>query len=424
MIDINLLRNDFETTKKRLETRGGDFSYLSELQELDTQNRNMKFEVGKLKNEKNELSKEIGELKRQKKDASGLLSKVEELNKKINEYDKEITQNSEKIKHLLLITPNVPRETLPIGKDENDNREVKRWGEIPKFSFPIKEHWELGEALDILDFDRAGKLSGSRFVVYKGLGARLERALIAFMMDVHANQHGYKEVIAPYMVKRECMEGTGQLPKFEEDSYKMVDTDLFLVPTSEVSSINLHRNEVLNVEGLPLKYVSFSPCFRKEAGSAGRDTKGIIRQHQFHKVELIKFTKPEESYIELEKMVEDVAKILELLEIPYRIVELCTGDLGFSMAQTYDLEVWLPSQNMYREVSSVSNAEDYQARRANIKFRRTTDSKLEYVHTLNGSGVATPRLFAAILENYQQPDGSIKVPKVLIPYMAGIEYIK
>ena len=249
MIDINLLRNDFETTKKRLETRGGDFSYLSELQELDTQNRNMKFEVGKLKNEKNELSKEIGELKRQKKDASGLLSKVEELNKKINEYDKEITQNSEKIKHLLLITPNVPRETLPIGKDENDNREVKRWGEIPKFSFPIKEHWELGEALDILDFDRAGKLSGSRFVVYKGLGARLERALIAFMMDVHANQHGYKEVIAPYMVKRECMEGTGQLPKFEEDSYKMVDTDLFLVPTSEVSSINLHRNEVLNVEG-------------------------------------------------------------------------------------------------------------------------------------------------------------------------------
>ncbi|HHX94036.1 MAG TPA: serine--tRNA ligase, partial [Tenericutes bacterium] len=285
-------------------------------------------------------------------------------------------------------------------------------------------HWELGEALDILDFDRAGKLSGSRFVVYKGLGARLERALIAFMMDVHANQHGYKEVIAPYMVKRECMEGTGQLPKFEEDSYKMVDTDLFLVPTSEVSSINLHRNEVLNVEGLPLKYVSFSPCFRKEAGSAGRDTKGIIRQHQFHKVELIKFTKPEESYIELEKMVEDVAKILELLEIPYRIVELCTGDLGFSMAQTYDLEVWLPSQNMYREVSSVSNAEDYQARRANIKFRRTTDSKLEYVHTLNGSGVATPRLFAAILENYQQPDGSIKVPKVLIPYMAGIEYIK
>ena len=280
------------------------------------------------------------------------------------------------------------------------------------------------EALDILDFDRAGKLSGSRFVVYKGLGARLERALIAFMMDVHANQHGYKEVIAPYMVKRECMEGTGQLPKFEEDSYKMVDTDLFLVPTSEVSSINLHRNEVLNVEGLPLKYVSFSPCFRKEAGSAGRDTKGIIRQHQFHKVELIKFTKPEESYIELEKMVEDVAKILELLEIPYRIVELCTGDLGFSMAQTYDLEVWLPSQNMYREVSSVSNAEDYQARRANIKFRRTTDSKLEYVHTLNGSGVATPRLFAAILENYQQPDGSIKVPKVLIPYMAGIEYIK
>lgn len=424
MIDINLLRNDFETTKKRLETRGGDFSYLSELQELDTQNRNMKFEVGKLKNEKNELSKEIGELKRQKKDASGLLSKVEELNKKINEYDKEITQNSEKIKHLLLITPNVPRETLPIGKNENDNREVKRWGEIPKFSFPIKEHWELGEALDILDFDRAGKLSGSRFVVYKGLGARLERALIAFMMDVHANQHGYKEVIAPYMVKRECMEGTGQLPKFEEDSYKMVDTDLFLVPTSEVSSINLHRNEVLNVEGLPLKYVSFSPCFRKEAGSAGRDTKGIIRQHQFHKVELIKFTKPEESYIELEKMVEDVAKILELLEIPYRIVELCTGDLGFSMAQTYDLEVWLPSQNMYREVSSVSNAEDYQARRANIKFRRTTDSKLEYVHTLNGSGVATPRLFAAILENYQQPDGSIKVPKVLIPYMAGIEYIK
>ena len=424
MIDIHLLRNDFETTKKRLETRGGDFSYLSELQELDTQNRNMKFEVGKLKNEKNELSKEIGELKRQKKDASGLLSKVEELNKKINEYDKEITQNSEKIKHLLLITPNVPRETLPIGKDENDNREVKRWGEIPKFSFPIKEHWELGEALDILDFDRAGKLSGSRFVVYKGLGARLERALIAFMMDVHANQHGYKEVIAPYMVKRECMEGTGQLPKFEEDSYKMVDTDLFLVPTSEVSSINLHRNEVLNVEGLPLKYVSFSPCFRKEAGSAGRDTKGIIRQHQFHKVELIKFTKPEESYIELEKMVEDVAKILELLEIPYRIVELCTGDLGFSMAQTYDLEVWLPSQNMYREVSSVSNAEDYQARRANIKFRRTTDSKLEYVHTLNGSGVATPRLFAAILENYQQPDGSIKVPKVLIPYMAGIEYIK
>ena len=417
MIDIKLLRDDCEAVIEKLETRNADFSYLREIVQMDEVRRMMITEVEVLKRDRNEKSKLIGQLKRDKKDASEVMKSIGDIGSKIASLDEEITKLEERINYLLLITPNILHESVPIGKDEKGNVLKKKHLEIPQFDFEVKSHYELGEKLDILDFERAAKITGSRFVIYKGLGARLERALIAYMMDLHSKNHGYTEVIPPYIVNRESMVGTGQLPKFEEDAFKLVNSDWFLNPTAEVPTINMYRGEVLEANELPLRYCSYTMAFRSEAGSAGRDTRGLIRTHQFNKVELIKFSKPEESYIELEKMLEDSEAVLKALKIPYRVVSLCSGDMGFAMAKTYDIEVWLPSQNTYREIGSISNAEDYQARRANIRMRRSKDSKLEFVHTLNGSGLAVGRTWVAIVENYQQKDGSIKIPEVLVPYM-------
>lgn len=424
MIDIKLLRDDCEGVIKKLETRNGDFSYLRDLVQMDEARRKMITEVEVLKRERNEKSKLIGQLKREKKDATEIMNSVSEIGVKIADIDEEISKLDEKINYLLLTTPNILHESVPIGKDEKENLLVRTYLDIPKFDFEVKSHYELGEKLGILDFERAAKVTGSRFTIYKGLGARLERALIAFMMDLHSNKHGYTEIIPPYIVNRDSMIGTGQLPKFEEDAFKLVNNpDWFLNPTAEVPTINMHKGEVIDADDLPFKYCSYTMAFRSEAGSAGRDTRGLIRTHQFNKVELIKFSKPEDSYNELEKMLQDSESVLKALKIPYRVVSLCSGDMGFAMAKTYDIEVWLPSQNTFREIGSISNAEDYQARRANIRMRRSKDSKLEFVHTLNGSGLAVGRTWVAIVENYQQKDGSIKIPEVLIPYM-GIEEIK
>lgn len=424
MIDIKLLRDDVEAVIKKLETRNGDFSYLRDVVVMDEDRRQKITEVEVLKKERNDKSKLIGQLKREKKDTTEVLNSVSDIGDKISKLDNEIASLDEKINNALLTTPNILHASVPIGKDEKDNPVVRKFKEVPKYDFEVKTHFELGEKLGLLDFERAAKITGSRFVVYKGMGARLERALIAFMMDLHSNHHGYTEIIPPYIVNRDSMIGTGQLPKFEEDAFKLVNnTDWFLNPTAEVPTINMYRSEVLEANDLPLKYCSYTMAFRSEAGSAGRDTRGLIRTHQFNKVELIKFAKPEDSYDELEKMLADSEKVLQLLNIPYRVISLCSGDMGFAMAKTYDIEVWIPSQNTYREIGSISNAEDYQARRANIRMRRTKDSKLEYVHTLNGSGLAVGRTWVAIVENYQQEDGSIKIPDVLVPYM-GITEIK
>lgn len=424
MIDIKLLRDDVEAVIKKLETRNGNFSYLRDVVVMDEDRRLKITEVEVLKKERNDKSKLIGQLKREKKDATEVLNSVSDIGEHIAKLDTEIASLDEKINNALLTTPNILHASVPIGKDEKDNPVVRKFKEVPKYDFEVKTHFELGEKLGLLDFERAAKITGSRFVVYKGMGARLERALIAFMMDLHSNHHGYTEIIPPYIVNRDSMVGTGQLPKFEEDAFKLVNnTDWFLNPTAEVPTINMYRGEILDANDLPLKYCSYTMAFRSEAGSAGRDTRGLIRTHQFNKVELIKFAKPEESYDELEKMLKDSEKVLQLLNIPYRVISLCSGDMGFAMAKTYDIEVWIPSQNTYREIGSISNAEDYQARRANIRMRRAKDSKLEYVHTLNGSGLAVGRTWVAIVENYQQEDGSIKIPDVLVPYM-GITEIK
>lgn len=424
MIDIRLLREDIELVIKKLNTRGGDYSYLRETLKLDELRREKISKVEILKKERNEKSKQIGILKRNNEDATKVLNSVATIGDDIANLDKEIIGIDEKIINQLLNTPNILHESVPIGIDETQNKVVRTYLEKPQFDFPVKSHFELGENLGILDFERASKITGSRFAIYKGLGARLERALIAFMMDLHSKEHGYEEVIPPYIVNRESMTATGQLPKFEEDAFKLVNnTDWFLNPTAEVPTINMFRNEVLDADNLPINLVSYTMAFRSEAGSAGRDTRGLIRTHQFNKVELIKIAKPEESYDELEKMIRHSEKVLQLLEIPYQVISLCSGDMGFAMAKTYDIEVWLPSQNTYREIGSISNAEDYQARRGNIRFRRSKDAKLEFAHTLNGSGLAVGRTWVAIVENYQQADGSIKIPKVLIPYM-GVTEIK
>ena len=425
MIDIKLLRDDAKSVIKKLETRNGDFTYLNEVVSLDEKRRKIITEVEVLKKERNEKSKLIGQLKRNKEDATEVLESVSDIGDQITTLDKEVNDLDEKINYILLSTPNILHDSVPIGKDENNNELIKTHLETPKFDFEVKTHFELGEKLGLLDFERASKITGSRFVIYKGLGARLERALIAFMMDLHSNKAGYTEIIPPYIVNRDSMIGTGQLPKFEDDAFKLVSdsNEWFLNPTAEVPTINMHRGEILDASELPLKYCSYTMAFRSEAGSAGRDTRGLIRTHQFNKVELIKFAKPEESYDELEKMLVDSERVLQLLKIPYRIVSLCSGDMGFAMAKTYDIEVWIPSQNTYREIGSISNAEDYQARRANIRMRRTKEAKPEYVHTLNGSGLAVGRTWVAIVENYQQEDGSIKIPDALIPYM-GVNEIK
>ncbi|MFA5471083.1 MAG: serine--tRNA ligase [Acholeplasmataceae bacterium] len=419
MLDLKFVTENIDEVVKRLSTRQGDFTYLYELVELQEQRKSIIVDVEAKKALRNESSKKIGELKRNKQDATPILEQVQHLGDDIKKLDEDLKNIETKINDILAITPNLLHESVPIGKDEENNVEIKKVGSPKVFDFQPKDHVELGENLNILDFERAAKITGTRFVVDKGLGARLERSLIQFMMDLHSLNHGYDEIIPPYIVNEKSMYATGQFPKFREDSFKLElkDQNYYLNPTAEVPTINLYRDEILDGDQLPLKYCSYTTAFRSEAGSAGRDTKGILRQHQFNKVELIKFTTPEDSYDELEKMLINSEEVLKQLELPYRIVSLCSGDMGFGMAKTYDIEVWLPGQNKYREIGSISNAEDYQARRANIRFKRTKDSKTEYVHTLNGSGLAVGRTMIAIMENYQNKDGSITVPKVLQPYM-------
>ncbi len=425
MLDTKYLRDNYDEVKKRLSLRNGDFDYLDQFKELDKKRRDIIIEVEKLKAQKNTVSKKIGQYKREKKDIQPLLDEMNLDTEKIKELDDKLRQIDDEIQRILLMTPNLPNKNVPRGTSEKDNVELKKVGQPPKFSFKSKPHWELAEDLNLVDFNRAGKITGSRFVIYRGLGAKLERALISFMLDVHINKHHYEELMPPAIVNRESMTGTGQLPKFEEDAFKLHDNqNYFLVPTAEVPVTNYHRDEILNLESLPISYCAYTPCFRSEAGSAGRDTRGIIRLHQFNKVELVKFCKPEDSYKILEQLTEEAEKILKLLELPYRVVNLCGGDLGFSAAKTYDLEVWMPSYQNYKEISSCSNFEDYQARRANIKFRRTPKGKPEFVHTLNGSGLAVGRTWAAIIENYQQEDGTVLIPDVLQPYMSGVKVIK
>ena len=418
MLDIKYLRENLEEVIKNLNQRGSDFSYLRDVIKLDDEKRNLITEVEKLKKMRNDASKEIGILKREKKDASSVLAEVASLGDEIKAKDEAIKELDEKIFNYLATTPNLVHKSVPIGPDDSYNKEIKKFMEPTKFSFKPKAHYELGEALDILDFERAAKVTGSRFAIYKGLGARLELSLIKFMMDLHAKS-GYTEVIPPYIVSAASMFGTGQLPKFAEDAFKIANGngDWYLNPTAEVPTINMFKEEVLDYTKLPIKLTSYTTAFRSEAGSAGRDTRGLIRQHQFNKVELIKIASPDNSYQELDEMLAESEKVLNALKLPYRVVVLSSGDMGFAMCKTYDIEVWIPSQNTYREIGSISNAEDYQARRANIKFRRSQDSKLEFVHTLNGSGLAVGRTLVAILENYQNEDGTITVPEVLRPYM-------
>mgnify|MGYP000903197976 FL=1 len=424
MIDIKLIRDDVDDVIKKLSTRGKDFNYLRDIQEMDIKRRQLLVEVESLKQVRNENSKLVGQLKSKKQDATEVLENLSEIGGQITDKDNQVAEIEKEIENLLLTTPNILHNTVPIGKDETENVVIKHIGKPMEFKFPIKAHYEIGEALGILDFERAAKVVGSRFVIYKGLGARLERALIAFMMDTHAKK-GYTEVIPPYIVNRATMTSTGQLPKFEEEAFKLTanNGDWFLNPTAEVPTIGMYRNEIIDFDSLPQKYVSYTMAFRSEAGSAGRDTRGLIRTHQFNKVELIKFAASDNSYDELESMLKDSETILQLLKLPYRVISLCSGDMGFSMAKTYDIEVWIPSQGVYREIGSISNAEDYQARRGNIRTKRNKESKPEYVHTLNGSGLAVGRTVVAILENYQNEDGTVKVPEVLIPYM-GTDIIK
>jgi seryl-tRNA synthetase len=419
MIDIRLIRDNVEQVINRLQTRQKDFSYLRQVVVVDARMRKALVEVEELKAQRNEVSKQIGELKRQKLDASKPMEQVAGLGERIQQLDETIEHDREWIHQSLLETPNIPHANAVIGASEADNKEIRKHLMPTSFSFAPLAHWDLAEQLDIIDFERGVKIAGPRFVVYKGMGARLERALMQFMMDTHAIDHGYIELIPPYINNKESLTATGQLPKFEDDLFKvnMEGKDYYLNPTCEVPAINFHRDEVLKKAELPLRYVGFTTAFRKEAGAAGRDTRGIIRLHQFSKVELIAFTTPEQGYAVHDQMLKDAEKILQLLGLPYRVIELCTGDLGAAMAKTYDIEVWLPSYNAYKEIASISNAETYQARRANIRFKENAESKPEYVHTLNGSGLAVGRTVVAILENYQQADGSIRIPAVLQPYM-------
>nr|WP_208420637.1 serine--tRNA ligase [Paenibacillus lupini] len=422
-MDVKWLRNEYEQVEKALNNRRASLDLISAFPELDVKRRDLLVETDTLKNRRNTVSQEVAKLKKSGGDAEALIVEMREVGDRIKELDEEIRIVEAQVEELMLSVPNLPHETVPVGASEEDNVEIRRHGEQTVLGFEPKAHWDLAQELGILDFERAGKVTGSRFTFYRGLGARLERALISFMMDLHSDQHGYEEVLPPYLVNRDSLIGTGQLPKFEEDLFKISDSDYFLIPTAEVPVTNLYREEILSVDELPKYFVAYSSCFRSEAGAAGRDTRGLIRQHQFNKVELIKLAKPEESYDELEKMTANAEKVLQLLGLPYRVLALCTGDMGFTAAKTYDLEVWLPSAGTYREISSCSNVEDFQARRAGIRFRREAKSKPEFVHTLNGSGLAVGRTFAAILENYQQEDGTIIVPEVLRPYMGGLDKI-
>ncbi|RFU61468.1 serine--tRNA ligase [Peribacillus glennii] len=424
MLDLKYLRNNFEEVKRVLQYRGEDLTDLGKFEDLDVKRRSLITETEQLKSRRNEVSQQVAVLKREKRDADHLITEMREVGDKIKLLDDELREVEVTLENLLLSIPNIPHESVPVGETEDDNVEIRKWGEVPQFDFEPKPHWDVADALGILDFERGGKVTGSRFVFYKGLGARLERALISFMLDLHVEEHGYEEMLPPFIVNRASMTGTGQLPKFEEDAFRIESEDYFLVPTAEVPVTNYHRDEILNGDQLPISYAAYSASFRSEAGSAGRDTRGLIRLHQFNKVELVKFVKPEDSYKELENLTGHAEKVLQILGLPYRVLSMCTGDLGFTAAKKYDIEVWIPSYGTYREISSCSNFEAFQARRANIRFRRDTGSKPEHVHTLNGSGLAIGRTVAAILENFQQPDGSVIIPEVLRPYMRGAEVIK
>jgi len=421
MLDLGLIRRETEMVKEKLALRGIGFD-LAYFEEIDKNRRETIKELEELKHFRNRISKEIGEKRKKGEDIEEITSKMKEISQRIKELEGQAKHLNRKLYDFLYTLPNLPHDSVPKGKDENDNVVVRTWGEPKKFSFTPKAHDELGEILGILDFKRASKMSGSRFVVYKGIGAMLEMALILFMLDIHVKEQGYTPFMLPYLVNEDTMFATGQLPKFEEELYRIERDDLYLIPTAEVPLVNLHREETIPEEKLPLYYTAYTPCFRREAGSYGKDVKGMIRQHQFDKVELVKFTTPETSYEELEKLVKDAEEVLKRLELPYRVVELCTGDLGFSSSKTYDIEVWIPSQNRYREISSCSNCEDFQARRANIRYAPKKGGKTRLVHTLNGSGVAVGRTVVAILENYQEQDGSVRIPDALVPYI-GVKRI-
>jgi seryl-tRNA synthetase len=424
MFEIGWLRQNIEKVRESLEKRGYDSKILEEFIEVDRLRREIIAEVESLRAKRNQITKEIEQLKRKGEDAQHLVEEVKGIKERIKELEDSLKERERETERILLQIPNIPHDSVPIGKDSSFNRVVRYWGEPRNFSFEPKPHWEIGEALKILDFERASKLAGSRFTVYYGYGAKLERALINFMLDVHTKEKGYEEVLPPFIANEESLIGTGNLPKFEEDLFRIKDRPWYLIPTAEVPLTNLFRDEVLKASELPKRFVAYTPCFRAEAGSWGRDVRGLIRQHQFNKVELMVFSHPDNSYEELEKLTSDAEDILKKLKLPYRVVALCTGDLGFASAKTYDIEVWMPSRNDYMEISSCSNFEEFQARRANIRFKRDEKSKLEYVHTLNGSGLAIGRTVAAILENYQREDGSVEIPEVLISYMDGLKVIE
>ncbi len=422
MLDLKFIRSNLNSVREMISNRGYDLD-VSRLEELDLERRKRLTTLEELRHKRNRVSEEIAAMKKRGEDASGIITQMKDVSSEIKEKEKELSRFLEELDQLLMVMPNIPHESVPIGKDENDNPVVRSWGEIPKMDFEALPHWEIGERLGILDFARAAKIAGARFALYRGLGARLERALISFMLDVHTKEHGYTEILPPFMVNATAMTGTGQLPKFKEDLFKIEGWDYYLIPTAEVPVTNIHREEVLAEKDLPIYYVAYTPCFRSEAGSYGKDTRGLIRQHQFNKVEMVKFALPENSYEELETLTRNAEEILKRLKLPYRVVTLCSGDLGFSAAKTYDLEVWLPGQNLYREISSCSNFEDFQARRTEIRFKRDKGKGTGLVHTLNGSGLAVGRTLVAILENYLQPDGSVAIPKALKPYIPEVDII-
>jgi seryl-tRNA synthetase len=437
MLDVKLLRDDLEQVKARLATRGDVIDW-DHFVSLDRERREALAHIERLKEKKNRLSGEIGKLKKSGNveitpltgslvitgaDVNLLMRESEDVSEAIRQGEGPLAEIESRFEQFMLTLPNLPHPSVKVGKNETENREVRRWGDLPKFDFTPKNHWDIGEELGILDFARAAKIAGARFAVYCDSGARLERALINFMLDLHTKENGYKEMLPPALVNRAALVGTNQLPKFEEDLFHLAPGDYFLIPTAEVPLTNLHRDEMLERADLPIKYVAYTPCFRSEAGSYGKDVRGLIRQHQFNKVEMVKFAEPESSYDELESMVQNAEEVLKRLKLPHRVVELCTGDMGFGSAKTYDLEVWLPGQNAYREISSCSNMEDFQARRASIRYRKEKKGRPSFVHTLNGSGLAVGRTFVAVLENYQQKDGSVMIPEALRSYMGGLERI-
>ncbi len=422
MLDIKFLRQNGEIVRRKMLERGQEMDFGS-FSALDARRRDILQEVEGLRSERNTVSREVGEKKKRKEDASELIDRMGEVSARIKELDEALKKTEDELGEIVMTIPNIPHESVTYGTSSEDNPVIRTWGEKRRFDFQPRPHWEIGETTNTLDFARGAKIAGARFTLYRGLGAMLERAIINFMLDLHIREHGYTEMLPPFMANSDSMTGTGQLPKFVDDLFKIEKTDYYLIPTAEVPVTNIHRDEILMEKDLPIKYVAYSPCFRAEAGSYGKDTRGLIRQHQFNKVEMVKFAAPETSYDELEKLTANAEEVLKRLDIPYRTVSLCTADLGFSAAKTYDVEVWLPGQDAYREISSCSNFEDFQSRRASIRFRRESAGKLEFVHTLNGSGLAAGRTTVAVMENYQQADGSVLIPDVLRPYMRGIDRI-